>query len=68
MPIIQEPKELVWLARNLKLKVTNYSRKLYSPKGVAYLGSGDDHGKEKDLEAIGQGRGSTIDYLSLRHI
>ncbi|KAK9988574.1 hypothetical protein SO802_028813 [Lithocarpus litseifolius] len=43
------------LARNLKLKVTNYSRNLYNPRGVAYLGSGgddhnDDNGRGGDEE------------------
>ena len=48
---------MVWLARNLKLEVTNYSRHLYGLKGVAHSGSGDDdddnddRGDEKDLEA-----------------
>ncbi|KAL0015416.1 hypothetical protein SO802_002485 [Lithocarpus litseifolius] len=41
-PIIQEHEELVWLARNLKLEVTNYSRELYGSGGVAHPGSGDD--------------------------
>ena len=45
---------MVWLAGNLKLELTNYSRELYSPRGVAYLGSGDDDdddGEEEDSEA-----------------
>jgi len=53
-PTIQEHEELVWLAENLKLEVTNYSRDLYGPGGVALLGSGsddDDGGDEEDLEA-----------------
>ena len=37
-PIIQEHEELVWLAGNLKLEVTNYSRDLYGLGGVAHLG------------------------------
>ena len=54
-PTIQEHEELVWLARNLKLGVTNYSRSLYGPGGVAYPCSGggddnDDGGDENDLE------------------
>ena len=47
-PTIQEHEELVWLARNLKLEVTNYSRELYSPRGVAHLGSGDDDDDDDD--------------------
>ena len=38
----------MWLARNLKLEVTNYSRELYSPGGVAHLGSGDDDDDDDD--------------------
>ena len=56
-PTIQEHEELVWLVGNLKLEVTNYSRSLYDPRGVAYLGSGggggddnDDGGDEEDLK------------------
>jgi len=43
----------VWLARNLKLEVTNYSRELYGPGGVAHPCSGDDDddGEEEDSEA-----------------
>ena len=54
-PTIQEHKELVWLAGNLKLNVTNYSRNLYYPRGAAYPGNGgdddDDGGDENDSEA-----------------
>ena len=39
---IQEYEELVWLAGNLKLEVTNYSRSLYGLRAVAYPGGGDD--------------------------
>jgi len=28
---------LIWLAKSLKLEVTNYSRELYGPSGVAHL-------------------------------
>ena len=47
---IQEHEELVWLAGNLKLEVTNYSRSLYGLGRAAHPGNGggDD---EKDLEA-----------------
>ena len=47
---IQEYEELVWLAGNLKLEVTNYSRSLYGLKGVAYLGGGDDDDDGDDEE------------------
>ena len=50
-PTIQEHEELVWLVGNLKLEVTNYSRELYGPGGVAYPDGGDDDGKEEDMEA-----------------
>ena len=33
-PTLQEYEELVWLARNLKLEVTEYSRQLYGGEGV----------------------------------
>ena len=52
-PAIQEHEKLVWLAGNLKLEVTNYSRDLYGPEGVAHLGGSDDDddgGKEEDPE------------------
>ena len=47
---------MAWLARNLKLEVTNYSRNLYGPRGATYPGSGgnddddddNDGGDEKD--------------------
>jgi len=54
-PTIQEHKELVWLAGNLKLEVTNYSRSLYYPRGAAHSSGGDDddndNGDEEDSEA-----------------
>ncbi|KAL0004883.1 hypothetical protein SO802_012444 [Lithocarpus litseifolius] len=37
-----EHEELVWLAENLKLEVTQYSKDLYGPKGPDYLGNDDD--------------------------
>jgi len=42
------------LAGNLKLEVTNYSRELYGPRGMAHPGGGDDDDDdsgEEDLEA-----------------
>ena len=54
-PTLQEHEELAWLAGNLKLKVTNYSRHLYDPEGAAHPGGGDDDdddgGDKEDLEA-----------------
>ena len=41
-PITQEHEELIWLAGNLKLEVTEYSRRIYSPKGFAHPSGGDD--------------------------
>ena len=34
---------MVWLVENLKLKVTNYSRELYNPEGVAHPSEGGDN-------------------------
>ena len=51
---IQEHEELVWLAGNLKLEVTNYSSELYGPRGVAHPSGGDDDdddGEEEGSEA-----------------
>ena len=54
---IQEHEKLVWLAGNLKLGVTNYSRSLYGPRKAAYPGSGggddddDGSGDEEESEA-----------------
>ena len=52
-PTIQEHEELVWLAGNLMLKVTNYSKSLYNPGGDAHPSGGDDDdgGEGEDLEA-----------------
>ena len=53
-PTIQKHEELVWLAENLKLEVTNYLRDLYGPRGAAHPGSGDDDDggrKKEDSEA-----------------
>ena len=59
----------MWLAENLKLEVTNYSRDLFGPRGAAHLGGGNDDGdggeertRRRPL-ATNQGRGSTVDYL-----
>ena len=52
-PTIQEHEDLVWLAGNLKLEVTNYSRELYGPEGAAHpsIGDDDDGGKKEDSKA-----------------
>ena len=42
-----EHEELFWLARNLKLEVTKYSRQLYRPRGYAHLGD-DDYDDDDD--------------------
>ena len=51
---------MVWFAGNLKLEVTQYSKDLYGPRGLAYPGDGDDDDDDsggddddggKDLEA-----------------
>ena len=47
-PTIQEHEELVWLARNHKLEVTQYSKDLYGHRGLAYLGDDDDDDDEDD--------------------
>jgi len=39
---VQEHEELVWLAGNFKLEVTEYSRRIYGPGGFAYLSGSDD--------------------------
>ena len=44
-----EPEELVWLARNLKLEVTEYSKQIYGPLEYAYL-SDDDNDDGDDCE------------------
>ncbi|KAK9998218.1 hypothetical protein SO802_017821 [Lithocarpus litseifolius] len=41
-PTVQEHEELVWLAGNLKLEVTEYSRRIYGPGGSAYPSGNDD--------------------------
>ena len=49
----------MWLAGNLKLEVTNYSRKLCSLGGVAHPSSGDDvddDGEKEDSEATSRYR------------
>ena len=46
---MEEHKELVWLAGNLKLEVTKYSRKIYGLEGYAHPGDDDDDDSD-DLE------------------
>ena len=48
-PAVAKHEELVWLAGNLKLEVTEYSRQIYGPDGYAYHGNDvndDDDGDE----------------------
>ena len=52
-PTIQEHEELVWLAGNLKLEVTNYSKDLYGLGGVAHPSGGDGGEKEDPKETPG---------------
>ena len=40
----------MWLARNLKLKVTNYLRELYGLGGSTDLGGGGDDDDDDDGE------------------
>ena len=40
----------MWLARDFKLEVTNFSRELYGPDGVAHLSDGDDDDDDDDGE------------------
>ena len=47
-PTIQEHEELFWLAGNLKLEVTEYSRKIYGPRGFTYPGGGDNDDDDGD--------------------
>ena len=42
---------MVWLAGNLKLEVTNYSRSLYDSGGAAHTGGGDYDGDKEDSKA-----------------
>ena len=68
-PTIQEHEELVWLAGNLKLELTNNLRELYGPRGGAHPSGGDDDddddddgdsGEKEDLEVT---RGGIVDYM-----
>ena len=45
-----EPEELVWLARNLKLEVTKYSKQIYGPLEYAYPSDDDnDDGNDREM-------------------
>jgi len=50
-PTIQEHKELVWLAGNLKLEVTQYTRDLYSLGGLAYPDDDNDDYDNSDSDS-----------------
>ncbi|KAL0015427.1 hypothetical protein SO802_002496 [Lithocarpus litseifolius] len=45
---IQERGELVWLAGNLKLEVTQYLKDLYGPRGLAYPSNDFDDDDDDD--------------------
>lgn len=41
---------MVWLARNPKLEMTEYSRQIYAPRAFSYLGDDDGSGGGGDSE------------------
>ncbi|KAK9997949.1 hypothetical protein SO802_017552 [Lithocarpus litseifolius] len=43
-PTVEEHEELVWLAGNLKLELTEYSRQIYGLGWFSYPGEDDDNG------------------------
>ncbi|KAK9996839.1 hypothetical protein SO802_021525 [Lithocarpus litseifolius] len=45
---LSKSKKLVWLAGNLKLEVTQYSKDLYGLEGLAYPGNDDDDDGDGD--------------------
>ena len=45
---MEEYEELICLARNLKLKVTEYSRQINIPEGFSHLGDDDDDDDDDD--------------------
>ena len=47
-PTVQEHEELFWLVGNLKLEMTEYSREIYAPRGIAYPGDDDDGGGDSE--------------------
>lgn len=56
-PTIQEHEELVCLAGNLKLEVTQYLKDLYGLEVPAYLGNyDDDHGEDLEVTSSYQPR------------
>ncbi|KAK9998130.1 hypothetical protein SO802_017733 [Lithocarpus litseifolius] len=67
--IAEEHEELIWLARNLKLELTEYSRQLYGGKDDGDDDDDDDGGDNGDdmlkvqsqLQAISQGSGASDD-------
>ena len=58
---------LVWLTRNLKLEVIEYSKRIYGPGGFAYPGTGDDDEDDGDGgDGGGAGSSKTIPSYQLR--
>ena len=55
--------DLVWLARNLKLEVTEYSKLLYSPKGDGGGGNDDDDGGGSGGGGAGSGAGGGSEFI-----
>nr|XP_023880574.1 uncharacterized protein LOC111992959 [Quercus suber] len=51
-PTIQKHEELVLLAGNLKPEVTEYSRSLYGPEGLACPGNDDDDDGDEDSKSF----------------
>ena len=47
---MEDYEELICLARNLKLKVTEYSRQINIPEGFSHLGDDDDDDDGGDPE------------------
>ena len=43
----------VWLAENLKLEVTEYSKRIYGLKGFAYPSGGDNDDDDGDGGGVG---------------
>jgi len=49
----------VWLAGNLKLEVTEYSKRIYGLRGFAYLSGGDNDDDDGDGDGDGGGVGGS---------
>ncbi|KAL0004867.1 hypothetical protein SO802_012428 [Lithocarpus litseifolius] len=57
----EEHEELIWLAGNLKLEVSEYSRGIYDPEGFAHPGDDDDDDEGGDDGGAG-GSKTTLSY------